>query len=113
MSKPNSSGRIIEITRERDIGDGRVIADDERRTRQPLVENAERVVDPALQERHRARIAGGFGEVAQEAIRPEIAVELLVVEDDPAQRFQPLVFGERMEFACNARRDRSGSRQTG
>ena len=66
---------------------------------EPLVDDGEIAVDAALEERHHRRIAGGLGEVLQEAVRPEKAVDLLVVEDDPAQRFEPLVLALGLEFA--------------
>src|SRR5262249_2867298 len=69
--------------------DGRARAEDERRTRQALVENGNGVVDAALEEREHGRVAGRFGETPQEAIRSEKAVDLLIVEDDPAQRLEP------------------------
>ena len=42
---------------------------------------------------------GWFREVVQEAVRPERAADLLVVEDDPAQRFEALVVAARQEFS--------------
>ena len=44
-------------------------------------------------------MAGRFCKIAQEPIRPEKAVDLLVVENDPAQRFEPLVLAARQEFS--------------
>ena len=67
--------------------------------RQPLVENAERVVDAALEEIHHRGISGRLGEIAQEAIRPEKTVDLLIVEYDPAQHFELLIFALRQEFS--------------
>ena len=63
-----------------------------------LVDDAERIVDAAFEKFHHRRMAGGFGKIAQEAIRPEKAVDLLIVENDPAQRFEPLVLAARQEF---------------
>ena len=40
-----------------------------------------------------------LGEVLQEAIGTEKAVDLLVVENDPAQRFEPLVLALGPELA--------------
>src|SRR5262245_123841 len=42
---------------------------------------------------------GGLASVAQEAIGAEKAVDLLVVEDDPAQRLEALVLAFRLELA--------------
>ena len=67
------------------------VAQDERPVGKALVDDGEIVVDAALEERHHRRIAGRPREVLQEAVGPEKAVDLLVVEDDPAQRFEPLV----------------------
>ena len=80
---------------------------------QPLVDDGEVAVDAALEERHHRRIAGGLGEILQKAKRPEKAVDLLVVENDPAQRFQLLVLALRLEFAGAFAQDKSGSRPTG
>jgi hypothetical protein len=33
------------------------------------------------------------------AVRAEVAADLLIVEDDPAQGFQPIVFAARQEFS--------------
>ena len=42
---------------------------------------------------------GGLAKILQEAVRPEKAVDLLVVEDDPAQRFELLVLALGAELA--------------
>src|SRR4051812_13588392 len=90
-------GRIIEIGAERDVGDGRARAENERPASKPFVDNGKIAVDAALQKRHHRRVARRLGEILQEAIRPEEAVDLLVVEDDPAQGFEPLILALRFE----------------
>ena len=92
-------GRIIEIAGQRYVGDGRRDAQNVRTTRQALVENGQCAVGPALEEFHHRRMAGWFREVVQEAVGPERAADLLVVEDDPAQRFEALVVAARQEFS--------------
>src|SRR5262249_40171550 len=82
--------RIVEISDQREIGDGRARAEQEGPRREPLVEDGDVVVDASLEEREHGRIARRFGETPQEAIGPEKAVDLLIVEDDPAQRLEPL-----------------------
>src|SRR5213083_414369 len=56
-------------------------------------------VHAALEECEHARIARRLGETSQEAVRPEKAVDLLVVEYDPTQRLQPLILALGAEFA--------------
>jgi hypothetical protein len=64
-------GRIIEITGQRYVGDGRRDTQNVRTTRQTPVENRHCAVGPALEEFHHRRMAGWFREVAQEAVWPE------------------------------------------
>src|SRR5262245_29247722 len=91
--------RIIEIGDEREVGDGGPIAENVRPRGKPLVENSERVVDAPLEEGKHRRIARRLGEAAQEAIGAEESIDLLIVEDHPAQRFELLVLALRLELA--------------
>ena len=52
-----------------------------------------------FEEFEHGRVAERLGEIAQEAVGAETAADLLIVEDDPAQGFQPLVFAARQEFS--------------
>src|SRR5262245_11497923 len=92
-------GRIVEGGDERKVGDGRVVTDDVGASGEPLVENAKRVVDAPLEKREHGRVARRPGEGAQKAIGPEITVDLLIVEDDPAQRFELVVLVAGLELA--------------
>ena len=83
--------RIVEVGHQREIGDGRPRAQHEWAGREPLVDNGEVVVDAPLEEREHGGIARRLGEKPQKAIGTEKAIDLLVVKDDPAQRFEPLV----------------------
>src|SRR3954453_8569088 len=67
--------------------------------REALVDDPEIAVDAALEERRYGRIGRGLGPVAQKAVWTEKAIDLLVIEDDPAQRFEFLVLALRHEFA--------------
>src|SRR5438309_585149 len=90
---------IIEVSHQRDIGDRGACAQDKGRLRQALVEDRECIVDAALEKREYLRMAGRARNKAQEPIRAEIAVDLLVVEKDPAQSFKPLIFACGLELA--------------
>ena len=59
----------------------------------------ERAEGAAFEEVHDNRVAERLGEVAQKAVGAEIAADLLIVEDDPAQGFQPIVLAARQEFS--------------
>src|SRR5262249_2562279 len=74
-------GRIVKIGDKRKVGDAGAVADNVGASGEALVENAKRVVDAPLEKAEHGRVARRFGEGAQEAIRPEIAVDLLIVED--------------------------------
>ena len=76
--------RIIEIGDQRQVGDGRVRSENVGAAGEALVDDAERIVDAALEEFHHRWMAGGLCKIAQEAIRPEKAVDLLIIENDPA-----------------------------
>ena len=76
--------RIIEIAGERDVGDGRFIAQHERRLRKPLIDDPEIAVDAALQKGLDGRIAGRAREIFQEPVRSQESVDFLIVENDPA-----------------------------
>src|SRR6185437_834196 len=78
------------------VGGSRSVADQERRLLQPLVDDAERTERARLERIHDRGVAGWLGEVLQKAIRPEEAVDLLVVEDDPAQRLEFFVLALRL-----------------
>src|SRR6202041_1311059 len=91
-------GRIVKIGDQREVGDGRLGSENVGPAGEALVDNAERIVDAPLEEFHYRRMTGGFCKIAQEAIRPEKAVDLLIVENDPTQRFEPLVLAARLEF---------------
>src|SRR4051794_29229016 len=91
--------RIIEIADQRNVGDRGAFAQDEGRLRQALVHNRKRVVDAALEKREHLRMPRWSSDEAQEAIRTEIAVDLLVIEDDPAQCIEPLLFPGWLKLA--------------
>src|SRR5205814_4248024 len=77
--------RVVEISRKRHVRDGRPVAEQESAALEPLVDDAEIAVDASLEEREHGGIARRLREVLQEAVRPKEAVDLLIVEDDPAQ----------------------------
>src|SRR5215510_3214432 len=91
--------RIIEIGNERKVGDGRAVTDNVSVSGEPLVENAKRIVDAPLEKGEHSGVAWRPGESAEKAIGAEIAVDLLIVEDDPAQRFELLVLAVGLELA--------------
>src|SRR5262245_40093411 len=66
--------RIVEVAGERDVRDGRAVAEQERRLLEPLVDDRQIAVDAALEEGEHGRVAGGLGEVLQEPKRAEEAV---------------------------------------
>src|SRR4029077_4695920 len=90
--------RVIHVARERYVRDGRTWAEEIRGLGEPLVDDAEIVGKAALEECFGAGISRG-GEIAQEAVGSEKAVDFLIVENDPAQRFQALVLALRLERA--------------
>src|SRR2546421_12649968 len=92
-------GRIVEIADQRQVGDGWPRAQNERSGREPLIDDGEVAVDAALEESEHGWIARWLGEVAQESIGTEKAVDLLIIEDDPAQRLELLVIAVRSEFS--------------
>ena len=71
---------IKHITRDGKVGDGRLVAEHEFAGCQMLVEDAGGRIEPALQERQYVRIGRLRREGLQEAIRGEIAGELVIVE---------------------------------
>ena len=97
--KTEFSRGVVEVSDERQIGYGRLPAQDERRGGEPLIHYAEIVVDAPFKEREHRRVAGRLGEIAQEAIGTEKAVDLLIVENDPAQRLQAFILASRLEFS--------------
>src|SRR4249919_648983 len=76
---------VKEISGERHIRDGRPLPEHEVAALEPLVDDGEIAVDAAFEERENGRIAGRLGEVLQEPVRPKKTVDLLIVENDPAQ----------------------------
>ena len=92
-------GRVVKIAGHGNIGDGRLGAQQVRVARQSLVDDRERAEGAAFEEVHDNRVAERLGEVAQKAVGAEIAADLLIVEDDPAQGFEPIVFAARQEFS--------------
>ena len=91
-------GRIMEVARKRYVRDGRPLAEHEFAAFEPLAHDAKIAVDAALEERQHGRIARRLGEVLQEAVWPEKSIDLLIIEDDPAQRFQLFLFTLRQIF---------------
>src|SRR4051812_30869506 len=71
--------RVIEISCERYIRHGRPVAEEEVAAFETLVDDAEVAVDAALEEVQHRGIAGRLGKVFQETVRPEKAVDLLIV----------------------------------
>ena len=90
---------IVQVGHQRQVGDGRPLAQHEVAPGEPLIDDLQVAVDPPLEERQHRRVAGRLRKNAQEPVRPEKAVDLLVVEDDPAQRLQPLVLARGRELA--------------
>src|SRR5262249_24901298 len=91
--------RVIEVAGQRYIGDGRLRAQNKGAARQALVENGQRAFSAALKQIEHRRMAGRLSANAKETAGAEVATELLIVEDDPAQRFQPLILSVRHEFS--------------
>src|SRR5580700_935104 len=89
---------IIEIANHRKVGDGRTVAKQEGGGREALVDDAERVGKSPLEKCFDGLIAGRR-KIAQKTVGPEIAIDLLVVEDDPTQGFEALVLAPRLEFS--------------
>src|SRR6266852_6084395 len=90
--------RVIHVARERYVRDGGTCAQEIGGLGEPLVDDAEIVGEAAFEERLGARIAHR-GEVAQEAIGSQKAVDFLIIENDPAQRVQALVLALGLELA--------------
>src|SRR5579864_2254925 len=89
--------RIIEVSGEGDVGDGRLIAQEERYLGQPLIDDSEVAVDAPLQKSQYGRIAGRAREDFQKPVRSQKAIHLLIVENDPAQRLKAGIFAVRLE----------------
>src|SRR2546421_622040 len=83
--------RVKQISCERDIGDGRPVAEQEFSHLKPFVDDAEIAVDAAPEECVDSGISRRLHPISQEAIRPEKSIDLLIVKNDPAQRFQLLI----------------------
>src|SRR5258708_12574945 len=75
--------RIVEVAGQRQIGDARPRAEQERPARKALVDNAEVVVDAALEKSEHGRIARRFGETPQETIRPQKPLYLFITQHNP------------------------------
>jgi hypothetical protein len=82
--EPKFLWRIIKVSNQRKVGDRHPVTQNVGPRCEPLVDNAEVVVDAALQKSQNGRITRRPRQCAQEAVGAEIAVDLLVVEDDPA-----------------------------
>jgi hypothetical protein len=65
----------------------------------PLVDDRKRDVEASLEKGEDRRVGRRRRKTFQKPIGPEKPAHFLVVEDDPAQRFEPLVFSLRLEFA--------------
>src|SRR4051812_40881018 len=87
--------RIVEVSTQGQVSDGRARSKQERRLFQPLVEDGEVAVDAALEKTEHGLVRRRFGPILQEAVGPEITVDLLVVEDDPAHGFELFLFALR------------------
>src|SRR4051812_18938580 len=94
--------RIVEVAGERDVRDGRPVAEQEFVPLEPLVDDAQIAVDAALEERKHCGIPRWLGEVFQEPVRTEKTIDLLIVEDDPAQGFELFLLALREIFARTA-----------
>src|SRR5688572_33198015 len=89
--------RPVQVAAQREIGDGRLPSGDEGAHLEVLVENDERGLDARAQELGHRRLSG-FLEVNEETQRGDVAGELVVVPEDPAQNFASLVFVLPAEF---------------
>jgi len=72
-----------------------MFAQHERRLGKPLLDDREIAIDAALEKRQHGRIARRPREILQKAV----AIDLLIVENNPAQRFKPCVLARRLEPA--------------
>ena len=104
------SGWIVEICGHRNIGDRRLFADEKVPSGQPLVDDCEISVDPALEEREDGGVAGRPGEILEKSKWPQESIYFLVVKNDPTQGFEFFVLALRFELARRVGRGRSGSR---
>ncbi len=105
-------GWIVEIGGHRNIGDRRLVADEEFPSGQPLVDDCEISVDPALEKRQDGGVARRLGEILEKSKWTEESIDFLIVENDPTQGFEFFVLALRFELARAAGRGRSGSRPT-
>src|SRR3954452_2431356 len=96
-------GRVVEVAGKRHVRDGRPVAEQEFAAFEPLVDDGEIAVDASLEEGEHGWVAGGLREVLQKPVWPEETIDLLIVEDDPAQRFELLFFALRQIFSSAAR----------
>src|SRR4051812_20146072 len=71
-------GRVVKITGERYVRDGRPVTEQEVAAFEPLVDDGEIAVDAPLEEGEHRRIARRLGEILQEAVRPEKSIDLLI-----------------------------------
>src|SRR5262249_54150593 len=73
-------GRIIQISAHRDVGDCRLVPDEELPARQAFIDDRKISIDPSLEKCEHRRIAGWFSENLQKPKRPQKAIDLLVIE---------------------------------
>src|SRR5262249_47630294 len=85
-------GWIIQITGHRNVGDGWLIADKELPSAQSFVDDGKVAVNATFEKREHCRITCRFCEIFQKAKWPKEAVDFLIIENDPAQRFKFFVF---------------------
>src|SRR6185295_1217721 len=88
----------VQVAAGRDVDDGRGVADDELAVLEVQLEDAERAVHAPAQE-FRDRRLTGLLELQQEAQRADIARELVVVPEQPAQDLPPLRLALPAELA--------------
>src|SRR2546421_355345 len=103
----------VQITAQREIGDAEPAADRIALRGEMLVEDAERVFHAAAQEFGHRRLAALL-ELHQEAQRGDVARELVVVPQDPAQDLAPLVLAAPPETSESDRQiieDHAGLRK--
>src|SRR5947209_20163533 len=81
--------RIKEISGERYVRDCRPLTEQEIPALEPFVDDAEIAVDAPLEKRMDSGISRRLHPVPQKTIRPQESIDLLIVEDDPAQGLKP------------------------
>src|SRR5437868_300061 len=91
--------RVKQISGERDVRDGGPLAEQEFAGLKSLVDDAEIAVDAASKKCVDSGIGWRLHPVPQKTIGSQKSVDLLIVEDDPAQRFQLFILALRQVFA--------------